>query len=280
MARSSSSSSQKSADWPHERTLAALKKQLSELDNFRGRRYNEVENEEQAWQNLTLNILTHGFGVNSNNVSHFYRAQSAGEYSLMGMSNAVIQRNFEKRVNAMGPVLKSSIAELELMLPGHDVQTTATTKSAQPAQGSRKIFLVHGHDDGLTNSIARLLERLDLDPIILHEQPNLGKTIIEKFEANADVHFAIVLLTADDVGRLATDEQLRPRARQNVILELGYFIGRLGRARVCALHEEGVDIPSDFHGVLYVPLDSNNAWKFNVAQEIRAAGIEVDMNRI
>jgi predicted nucleotide-binding protein len=128
-------------------------------------------------------------------------------------------------------------------------------------------------------SVARFLEKLGLTPVILHEQPNAGKTVIEKFEAHSDVGFAVVLLTPDDLGGSASSpDKLNHRARQNVILELGYFIGKLGRAKVCALHKGGVEIPSDIHGVLYVPYDAGNGWRLSLASEIKAAGIAVDLN--
>ena len=117
-------------------------------------------------------------------------------------------------------------------------------------------------------------------PIILHEQPNQGRTVIEKFEAHSDVSFAVVLLTPDDMGAVVSSTRLAPRARQNVILELGYFIGKLGRSRVCALYVEGVEIPSDIHGVLYVPYDDSQGWRLKLASEIRSVGIAVDLNRI
>lgn len=87
-------------------------------------------------------------------------------------------------------------------------------------------------------------------------------------------------LTPDDMGGPASSEQVNPRARLNVILELGYFIGKLGRARVCALCLEGVEIASDIHDVLYVPYDLGNRWRLKLAHEIRAAGISIDLNRI
>lgn len=122
---------------------------------------------------------------------------------------------------------------------------------------SKKVFIVHGRNTEAMQSSARLIERLGLQAIILHEQPNQGRTIIEKFETYSDeVAFAIVLLTADDIGSLEGEQDnLKPRARQNVILELGYFMGRLGRTRVCALYQSGVDLPSDIQGVAYVPMD-------------------------
>ena len=117
-----------------------------------------------------------------------------------------------------------------------------------------------------------------MQPIILHEKPDAGRTIIEKFEAYSDVGFAVVLLTADDKGcAKSKDSTLQPRARQNVIFELGFFIGRLGRARVCALYREGVEIPSDYQGILYTAIDSGGAWKLKLVKELRAAGLKVEV---
>lgn len=115
---------------------------------------------------------------------------------------------------------------------------------------------------------------------MLREQPSKGRTIIEKFEDYADVGFAVILLTADDRGATKDtnfDDQ-KSRARQNVVFEFGYFIGKLGRNRVCALHAPGVEVPSDYSGVVYIELDSGGAWQLQLAKEIRAAGIDVDMN--
>lgn len=279
MARSTKSPPPKPPDWPPERTYAALKKQLAELERFRGRRYQDVENEERGWRNLTENIFTHGFGEGSNNLSQFHHANWAGRHYLGRMSEVLIQSNFDKRVAALDATLRSSLAELELMQAGAETQSRTDGSEIDVKKDTRNIFLVHGHDEAVTSAVARFLERLDLHPIILHEQPNLGRTIIEKFEAHADVGFAVVLLTPDDVGGLASTGKLNPRARQNVILELGYFIGKLGRAKVCALYAEGVEIPSDIHGVLFVPYDAGGGWRLRLANEIRAAGISVDLNR-
>jgi len=145
---------------------------------------------------------------------------------------------------------------------------------------SRRVFVVHGHNEAVKQSVARFLEKLDLHPVILHEQPNMGRTVIEKFESYSDVGFAVVLLTPDDVGGAASaPSELSPRARQNVVLELGYFIAKLGRGRVCALHMEGVEIPSDIHGVVYVSYDASDGWRLKLASEIKAVGIDVDLNR-
>jgi predicted nucleotide-binding protein len=146
---------------------------------------------------------------------------------------------------------------------------------------TRKVFLVHGHHEAAREKIARFLERLDLEPVILHEQPNKGRTIIEKFTDYSQVAYAVVLLTGDDIGgtKGTAKTSLLPRARQNVIFELGYFLGKLGRDRVCALYEPGVDILSDYTGVLYLQLDSSDSWRLLLARELKAVGLPVDMNK-
>ena len=137
------------------------------------------------------------------------------------------------------------------------------------------VFIVHGHDNAAKETLARFIEKIGLEPIILHEQPSFGRTIIEKFERYAEVPFAVVLLTPDDIGGTKGSDDYQPRARQNVILELGYFMGKLGRGRVCALYGERVEIPSDYQGVLYIKLDRDGAWKTKIAQEFVEANLPI-----
>lgn len=144
---------------------------------------------------------------------------------------------------------------------------------------SRKVFIVHGHDDAARETIARFLGNIGFEPIILHEQANKGRTLIEKFEANSDVGFAVILLTPDDLGGKANETTTQKRARQNVILEWGYFIGRLGRSNVCALMKGDVEIPSDIVGIVWEPLDDHGAWKKKLASELEHAGLNVDWNK-
>jgi predicted nucleotide-binding protein len=152
---------------------------------------------------------------------------------------------------------------------------------ATARESTRRVFVVHGHDDGLKETVARYLSSLELQPVVLHEQPNQGKTIIEKFEKHADVDFAVVIFTPDDVGYSAGNpEQSSPRARQNVVLELGFFIGALGRNHVCVLHTGDIELPSDYSGVLYLPLDAGGAWRFRLAKEMKASGMHIDLNLV
>jgi predicted nucleotide-binding protein len=144
---------------------------------------------------------------------------------------------------------------------------------------SKDVFIVHGQDSPAKIEVARLIERAGLNAVILHEQSNEGRTIIEKFEKHGgSAGFAVVLLTPDDVGG-PDREHLQPRARQNVIGEMFWFAGKLGRQRVCALKKGDVEMPSDFAGVGYTKMDDRGAWKIDLLKELKAAGYEVDWGK-
>lgn len=142
---------------------------------------------------------------------------------------------------------------------------------------TKKVFIVHGHDDKLKESIARIIEKQDIEAIILSEKANQGRTIIEKFEDYSDVGGAICLFTSDDVGKAKAESEEKSRARQNVILETGYFMGKLGRNRVVILADKGIEIPSDLSGVVYT--DTSN-WQFDLLKELSAMGYKVDLNKL
>ncbi len=149
------------------------------------------------------------------------------------------------------------------------------------AQGSNKVFIVHGHDDAALQGLARFLEKLGLEAIVLKEQPNQGRTVIEKFENSAkEVGFAVVLLTPDDLGGAVTASEQAGRGRQNVIFELGYFAGVLGRGRVCLLRKGDVEMPSDLFGVIYTDMDAADGWKTRLVAELKAAKLDFDANRM
>jgi predicted nucleotide-binding protein len=173
-------------------------------------------------------------------------------------------------------LLEQAVETLQQRLSEADHIPGERPAAAESAR-SRKIFIIHGHA-GAEQTVARFLTRLDFEPIILHEQANQGRTIIEKFEAHSDVGFAVVLLTADDVGGVKGGAP-NPRARQNVVLELGYFIGKLGRNHVCALKQGDVELPSDILGVVWEELDPHGAWQIKLAKELEAANYEFDLNK-
>ncbi|TQV82161.1 TIR domain-containing protein [Denitrobaculum tricleocarpae] len=169
----------------------------------------------------------------------------------------------------------------ERLLDANHLSSDVSQKAEPTAVGSKRVFVVHGHDDGAKETVARYLSDLKLTPIILHEQPNKGQTIVEKFTSNSDVEYAIILFTPDDMGYPAgKPDDARPRARQNVLLELGYFTATLGRQRVCILSKGDVEVPSDYAGVLYVKMDDAGAWRFIVASEMKSVGLEIDLNYV
>lgn len=237
--------------------------------------------DDTAWDTLARDYLIRIFGSASPNVNTVIRASGDGGV-YMGMSDRDFQQYLRSGFTNKIKILNTCIEQLEtdIELAGSALRPT-TPSDSEHSPTSTKIFVVHGHNHGTKETVARFLEKLDLQPIILHEKPNAGRTLIEKFSDYADVHFAVVLLTADDEGRLrGSSVELVARARQNVILELGYFLGRLGRSRVCALYQAGVEIPSDYQGVLFVELDQSDRWRFELVRELRAAGFDVDANRI
>jgi predicted nucleotide-binding protein len=197
---------------------------------------------------------------------HYDEAADARRYVEKGKSEALA---------LLRQAAKTIEEEIEFGAPS----SPTAIESNAPPQFSRKVFIVHGRDDGPREAVARFLERLGFEAVILHEQANQSRTVIEKVEGYSDVGFAVVLLTPDDEGNLK-GEVPHPRARQNVLLELGYFIGKLTRARVCTLKVGDLEIPSDWRGVVDEPFDEFGGWKRKLALELQAASYEVDWNKV
>jgi predicted nucleotide-binding protein len=157
-------------------------------------------------------------------------------------------------------------------------QLVAILSSVRREAMGRRVFLAHGRDQARADVAALVLHEAGLEPIVLWKQPDGGKTIIEKFEEYADASFAVILLTADDLGEFREEAQagrLRPRARQNAVLELGFFVGRLGRENVCVVADAEVEIPSDYHGVVNIQFDPAGEWKHQLTGRLRQAGFEL-----
>lgn len=140
-----------------------------------------------------------------------------------------------------------------------------------------KIFIVHGQDDELKNEVSSFLKKLDLTPIILHEQANSGKTIIEKIEHYTDVNYAIILYTPCDIGG-KTKEGLKARARQNVVFEHGYLMSKIKRENISVLKKGDLEFPNDLAGKVYINA-TNDSWKFSLIKELKAAKFDIDVNK-
>jgi predicted nucleotide-binding protein len=155
------------------------------------------------------------------------------------------------------------------------IPLSSSTSETKREFDMTQVFIVHGHDDNTKLELARIIDKeLRLESIILHEQPNGGRTLIEKLERySSSPGFAFVLFTPDDIGSQKDDPVPKSRARQNVILELGYFIGKLGRDRVCCIYKDGVELPSDISGVVYISFEKKVAECYaDIRRELGQAG--------
>jgi predicted nucleotide-binding protein len=145
-------------------------------------------------------------------------------------------------------------------------------------EASLKVFIVHGHDEATKNEVALFLSSIGLEPIILHLRPNGGRGLLTKFREESDgASFAVVLMTPDDEGGPISITERKARARQNVVFELGFFIGQLGPSKVAALIKDDVESPSDFQGIAYTKFDSGGRWKTELARELHHANVPFDL---
>jgi len=192
----------------------------------------------------------------------------------------IIQDNEPSRAPDITNEFKNWVSKKIIELKIQQIENTSFNNIQNKSEIGKNVFIVHGHNNEIKLNVARTIEQLGLVPIILHERPNEGKTVIEKFEMHSDVGFAIVLINDDDLGKSKSELELKSRARQNVILELGYFIGKLGRGRVCPLYSIGVELPSDIQGLMYIELDKSDMWKYKLAKELKSVGYEIDTNKI
>jgi len=239
----------------------------------------KLDDDYDKWNAYNSELLLRLFTTDK--LSMEYRRTGALVVSMVMGEPSHAQRvvGIKGYISAKISALESIKERLELFPIAVGVRTAAAVSAAR--ERTNRAFIVHGHDEAVREKVARLLQRLGVEPIILHEQASEGRTLIEKLEHYSDVDFAVVLLTPDDVGSSKQDLQnLQPRARQNVILELGYFAGMLGRKRVCALFQGPLETPTDYVGVVYVPLDSGGGWQLTLARELRAAGFDIDLNAL
>lgn len=231
------------------------------------------------WQSLTITVLDTVFsGEASTEFDNATRMWGA----VVGVPwRTDLRQDWERVRDGM-----NALTSLQERLDYFDQDEGVVDRGVVTDQSVRTVFLVHGHDENRRLQVSTLLEQTGPYPVtVLHEQPNGGKTLIEKLETHAwPSGYAVVLLTGDDVGVEASASTattaLRSRARQNVVFELGFFVAALGRDRVCALHEEGVELPSDYQGVAYVRLDASRTWQVQLLRELRHAGLDYDMNKL
>lgn len=264
-----------------ERGIERLQDRISELQAFDLNTVHRGNTPELEGLEVAIkDTLARCFGEYTSTYNHFQGAAELTYYPRFWGDSTTpdyvgpIEKHIKTAVALLGQAqrtLKEDLADYEQEPNG------APSEGAVPEALSRRVFVVHGHDDGSRETVARYLEKLGFEAVILHEQANQGRTVIEKVEAYGDVGFAVVLLTPDDEGCVQGGTP-QPRARQNVILELGYFIGRLGRGKVCALKRGALEIPSDYAGVVYESMEGN--WQQALGRELQEAGHEIDWNKV
>ena len=263
-----------------------LQSQIEEGQDILGRTFSsraeldEAYSQYKMWADYNFDLMGRMF----DNPRYQREHNAAFGVSFVGGGEPTFQEEVEElRGDVSGEInkLRSLQKRLKIIDVVPSVGTTPATSIPQKAVDKNKVFIVHGHDGAAREATARLLEKLGLKPIILSEQASGGRTIIEKLERYSDVGFAVVLLTPDDHGAsAASPSTMQPRARQNVIFELGFCIAKLGRDRVCTLYRGPMELPSDYTGVVYTPLDEGDAWRYTLTKELRHAGYSVSLDAV
>lgn len=265
-----------------ERSLVRIDSCIEELKKFDSSSVGRADPKLRALSARITDTLRRCFGDTSASFEEFRGA------SVLQSSTSTSDRSYHSQQAAhrisrsillleeAKRVLREDLADLE-----HEQRVASLPQAEDKRTASKRVFVVHGHDEAAMHGLARFLEKLGLEAIILKEQPDQGRTIIEKFEdAAKDVGFAVVLLTPDDLGGAVKSETRDSRARQNVIFELGYFAGKLGRGCVCLLRKGHVEIPSDLYGVIHTEMDPADGWQTRLVKEFKAAKLDFDANRL
>jgi predicted nucleotide-binding protein len=236
------------------------------------------EPEFKAWKDDVIRFLKRKYGVGSHEATSFDEIEYYNFYGVVDVINGTWQGNKSKEKALFQKGLKTAILYLKNYESDNVIEKNENSTNKEITINNENIFIVHGRNDGIKAQIANFLLKLNIKPIILHEQINKGQTIIEKFEKHSDVKAAVVLFTDDDVGKFKNDSELEKRARQNVIFEAGYFIGKLGREYTIILLEKGLRIPSDLDGYTYFEIDEKQRWQLDVAKELKGIGFNINMN--
>ena len=260
------------------RAKERLQVALDAIPELRGRP--RFSREFKTWRRNTRVAIENTFEDSASRVEEFSDIRFTPiAWNVLSDNERYERDAYTRGLESGAAILESMVHEIEEYRDDDNQEPDSPVAPDTPVRtNTDQVFVIHGHDHGARDTVARFLEGLGLEAVILQEQPSQGKTVIEKFEQYAQCDFAVALFTSDDVGG-THDDDLQPRARQNVIFEFGYFIGKFGRDRVRALVKETPEIPTDYSGVLYIPLDEAGAWKLQLMGEMSNAGFDIDANR-
>ena len=257
------------------KAIENLNKLISEVPGIQ-----RNSSEHTRWLANVLRVLDEIFGADSQystTIRAFPWKETGSRiysgYDFQAQRERDHQNAFRRQMEQAKGILQSAVDALTESVSEANEEASQLVETYAP----KKVFIVHGHAEAVNQEVARTIEKLGLEAIILREQPNTGKTIIEKFEEYAkDVNFAVILLTADD--KIEGEDFFR--ARQNVVFEMGYFMGALGRRNVMCILQENVEKPGDIDGVVYTIIDKAGGWKYSLIKELKACGYDVDANKV
>lgn len=271
----------------HEKFVSKISEQISMGDKIykqlqTERQLTQFEKEFRIWDDYNNELLRSVF----NNAENEYHNSYTNSGSMVGVHEVLLGANIYnheykfktsiQRIEAKLQELESLMKKAELIPIGEAEMPSRTVKSFSNSIQKPTVFIIHGHDEEMKRSVQLFLNRGEIQDVVLHEQPDKNRTVIEKLiDEGSAADYVIALLSPDDV-----QEDGSMRARQNVILEIGYFIGKLGRERVRLLRREGTVIPSDLHGILYENYDKDGAWRIKILKEIQASGININIDKI
>ena len=221
------------------------------------------------------------FGKSSEYIEELQKIRFVPAIYYRGMPKIEYMESFENGEKRFINLISTMMEDLELEESENETTDNVNSIEKTKTNKSRNVFIVHGHDEAKRTAVEAFVRSIGYNPIVLFKEPNKGQTIIEKIESNAeDICYAIVIYTACDLGKDKAKKKLAPRARQNVVFEHGYMCAHLGRSRVVALLEKGVEQPGDLGGVVYVEWDDAGVWRMKVAQEMHAIGLDIDFRNI
>jgi predicted nucleotide-binding protein len=243
--------------------------------------FDELSNGYSKWDSFNSELLRRIFTTEEAGKEYdYWGVMSIGMYETsLGEKIADVYKDIDKKIHR----LDSIIERLELIPLAVSASPPEQLQSAVSVSKTKKVFVVHGHDEVAKTSLEVFLHEVGLEPIVLHRQADQGLTVIEKFEKHSDVGYAFILLTPDEIAYLAADaiepeaeRKTEWRARPNVIFEFGYFVGKLGRSRVCCLYTGNVSLPSDISGMIYKRYEKSiEEVGYSIIKDLKASGYGV-----
>jgi predicted nucleotide-binding protein len=244
--------------------------------------YELLRNEFYKWDAFNTELLKRVFTTSELSDEYSFYGMSFGGTDSLGEMIADLFKDIDGKIHRIDSIIER-LELIPLARAAGAAEVPTNRGAAVNSRISNKVFVVHGHDEVAKTNLEVFLHENKLEPIVLHRQADSGMTIIEKFEKHSDVGYAFILLTPDEIAYLVADEK-KPdaerkkefRARPNVIFEFGYFVGRLGRARVCCLYTGDVTVPSDLSGMVYKRYEKSiEEVAYPILKDLRASGYSV-----